>query len=245
MIPEAREARIRRLEEELLEKEREIGEWRHRWEEKNRELEGYNRELSALKELYKERARELRSVMEKLEEVSITDGLTQIYNHRYLVSRLHYEFERAKRYGLPLSLIMLDIDHFKAYNDNNGHLGGDEALKKVARLILGAIRETDIVGRYGGEEFAVILLHADAIQMAEVAERIRRTIEETPFPNEELQPMGRITVSIGGCCLSHGMMTMEDLIRSADEALYRAKKNGRNQVAIEGRVSERGTPLRI
>jgi diguanylate cyclase (GGDEF)-like protein len=245
MIPEAREARIRRLEEELLAKEREIGEWRHRWEEKNRELEGYNRELSALKELYKERARELRSVMEKLEEVSITDGLTQIYNHRYLVSRLHYEFERAKRYGLPFSLIMLDIDHFKAYNDNNGHLAGDEALKKVARLILGAIRETDIVGRYGGEEFAVILFHADAIQMAEVAERIRRTIEETPFPNEELQPMGRITVSIGGSCLSHGMMTMEDLIRSADEALYRAKKNGRNQVAIEGRVSERGTSLRI
>ena len=239
------EAKIRRLEGELLGKEREIGEWRRRWEEKNRELEGYNRELLALKELYKERARELRAVMEKLEEVSITDDLTQIYNHRYLISRLHYEFERAKRYGSSISLMMLDIDHFKVYNDNNGHLAGDDALRKVAKLINGAIRETDIVGRYGGEEFAVILLHADMIQIAEVAERIRGTIEETPFPNEELQPIGKITVSIGGSCLSDGMMTIEDLIRSADEALYRAKRNGRNQIAIEGRVSERSTHLRI
>ena len=239
------EAKIRRLEGKLLGKEREIGEWRRRWEEKNRELEGYNRELLALKELYKERARELRAVMEKLEEVSITDDLTQIYNHRYLISRLHYEFERAKRYGSSISLMMLDIDHFKVYNDNNGHLAGDDALRKVAKLINGAIRETDIVGRYGGEEFAVILLHADMIQIAEVAERIRGTIEETPFPNEELQPIGKITVSIGGSCLSDGMMTIEDLIRSADEALYRAKRNGRNQIAIEGRVSERSTHLRI
>ncbi len=242
---EGLEAKIRRLEEEFLTKEREIGEWRRRWEEKNRELESYNRELVALKELYKERARELRAVMEKLEEVSITDDLTQIYNHRYLVSRLHYEFERAKRYGLSISLIMLDIDHFKVYNDNNGHLAGDDALRKVARLINGAIRETDIVGRYGGEEFAIILLHADLIQMEEVAERVRRSIEEAPFPNEESQPMGRITVSMGGSCFSDGMETMEDLIRSADEALYRAKGNGRNQIAIQGRLSEKSTNLHI
>lgn len=237
--------KVRRLEEKLLEKEVEIGQWRRLWEEKNRELENHNRELLALKELYKERARELRAVMEKLEEVSITDDLTQIYNHRYLISRLHYEFERAKRYGFTISFIMLDIDHFKKYNDNNGHLAGDDALRKVAKLIHGAIRETDIVGRYGGEEFAVILLHSDMAQMTEVAERIRRAIEEAPFPNEELQPMGRITVSIGGSCLCDGMMTMEDLIKSADEALYRAKRNGRNQVIIERRVSERGRHLRV
>jgi len=237
--------KVRRLEGELIEREREIGQWQRRWEEKSRELESHNRELLALKELYKERARELRAVMEKLEEVSITDDLTQIYNHRYLISRLHYEFERARRYGVTISLIMLDIDHFKVYNDNNGHLAGDDALRKVAKLIHGAIRETDIVGRYGGEEFAVILLHADMIQMAEVAERIRRTIEEVPFPNEELQPMGKITVSIGGSCLSDGMMTMEDLIKSADEALYRAKRNGRNQVALEERVHRRDTQLQI
>lgn len=238
-------AKIRRLEEELLEKDKQIEEWRRRWDEKNRELESYNRELVALKELYKERARELRAVMEKLEEVSITDDLTQIFNHRYVISRLHYEFERAKRYGLSISLMMLDIDHFKVYNDNNGHLAGDDALRKVAKLIHGAIRETDIVGRYGGEEFAIILLHADMIQMADVAERVRRTIEETPFSNEESQPMGKITVSIGGSCLSDGMMTVEDLIRSADEALYRAKRNGRNQIAMEERISETGSHLRI
>lgn len=237
--------KVRSLEGELIEKEREIGQWQRRWEEKNRELESHNRELLALKELYKERARELRAVMEKLEEVSITDDLTQIYNHRYLISRLHYEFERAKRYGVIISLIMLDIDHFKVYNDNNGHLAGDDALRRVAQLIHGAIRETDIVGRYGGEEFAVILLHADMIQMAEVAERIRRTIEEAPFPNEEVQPMGKITVSIGGSCLSGGMMTIEDLIKSADEALYRAKGNGRNQVALKGRVCIRDRQLQI
>jgi diguanylate cyclase (GGDEF)-like protein len=242
---EGLEEHVRRLEGELIEKEREIGQWRRRWEEKNWELESYNRELLALKELYKERARELRAVMEKLEEVSITDDLTQIYNHRYLISRLHYEFERAKRYGLAISLIMLDIDHFKVYNDNNGHLAGDDALRKVAKLIHGAIRETDIVGRYGGEEFAVILLHADITQMAEAAERIRRAIEEAPFPDEELQPTGKITVSIGGSCLSNGMMTMEDLIKSADEALYAAKRNGRNRIAIGGRVSQRDMHLRI
>lgn len=242
---ESLEARIRRLEEESLTKEREIGEWRRRWEEKNRELESYNRELVALKELYKGKARELRAVMDKLEEVSITDGLTEIYNHRYLISRLHYEFERAKRYGLFMSLIMLDIDHFKVYNDNNGHLAGDEALKKVARLINGAVRDTDIVGRYGGEEFAIILLHADLKQMEEVAERIRRAIEEAPFPNEGLQPMGKVTVSMGGSCLSDGMETMEDLIRSADEALYKAKRNGRNQIAMEGRFFEKRTNVHV
>lgn len=236
--------KVRRLEGELVEKGREIGQWQRSWEEKTRELESRNRELLALKELYKERARELRAVMEKLEEVSITDDLTQIYNHRYLISRLHYEFERAKRYGLAISLLMLDIDHFKVYNDNNGHLAGDDALRKVAKLIHGAIRETDIVGRYGGEEFAVILLHADMIQMAEVAERIRRTIEGVPFPNEELQPMGKVTVSVGGSCLSDGMMTMEDLIKSADEALYRAKGNGRNKVVLNEGVSVRDTQLR-
>ncbi|MCK5554201.1 MAG: diguanylate cyclase [Deltaproteobacteria bacterium] len=239
------EAKIRRLEEEVLEKDKQIEKWRRRWDEKNGELESYNRELVALKELYKERARELRAVMEKLEEVSITDDLTQIFNHRYLISRLHYEFERAKRYRLSISLMMLDIDHFKVYNDNNGHLAGDDALRKIAKLIHSAIRETDIVGRYGGEEFAIILLHADMIQMTDVAERVRRTIEETPFPNENLQPMGKITVSIGGSCLSDGMMTVEDLIRSADEALYRAKRNGRNQIVIEERVSEMGSRLRI
>ncbi len=242
---EVLEAKIRRLEEGALTKEKEIGEWKRRWEEKNRELEKYNRELLALKELYKERARELRAIMDKLEEVSITDDLTQIYNHRYLISRLHYEFERAKRYGLFMSLIMLDIDHFKVYNDNNCHFAGDDALKEVARLIHGATRETDIVGRYGGEEFAIILLHADLVQMEEVAERIRRTIEETPFPNEELQPRGKITVSMGGSCRADGMGTMEDLIRSADEALYRAKRNGRNQIAIEGRFPEKSTHLHI
>ena len=242
---EALESKMRRLEEGLLEKEREIGEWRHRWEEKSRELESYNRELLALKELYKERARELRAAMEKLEEVSITDDLTMIYNHRYLISRLSYEFERAKRYGFSIAFIMLDIDHFKVYNDNNGHLAGDDALRKIASLINGAIRETDIVGRYGGEEFAIILLHADLIRMAEVSERIRRTIEETPFPNEELQPLGRITVSMGGSCLSDGMETIENLIRSADDALYRAKRSGRNQIAIEEGFPERGTHLHI
>ena len=241
----ALEAKIRGLEEELLEKESEIGEWSRRWEEKNRELESYNRELLALKELYKERARELRAAMEKLEEVSITDDLTMIYNHRYLISRLSYEFERAKRYGFSIAFIMLDIDHFKVYNDNNGHLAGDEALRKIAMLINGSIRDTDIVGRYGGEEFAIILLHADLTRMAEAAERIRRTIEETPFPKEELQPLGKITVSMGGSCLSDGMETMENLIGSADEALYRAKRNGRNQIAIEGSFPERGKYLHI
>lgn len=242
---EALEAKIRGLEEELLEKESEIDEWSRRWEEKNRELESYNRELLALKELYKERARELRAAMEKLEEVSITDDLTMIYNHRYLISRLNYEFERAKRYRFPIAFIMLDIDHFKVYNDNNGHLAGDEALRKIAMLINRSIRDTDIVGRYGGEEFAIILLHADLTRMVEVAERIRRTIEETPFPKEELQPLGKITVSMGGSCLSDGMQTMENLIGSADEALYRAKRNGRNQIAIKGGVPERGKHLHI
>ncbi len=241
----ALKGKVRRLEGDLLEKEREIEQWSRRWEEKNRELESYNRELIALKELYKERARELRAIMEKLEEVSITDDLTKIYNHRYLISRLSYEFERAKRYGFSIAFVMLDIDHFKVYNDNNGHLAGDKALRKIASLINGAIRETDIVGRYGGEEFAIILLHADSIRMAEVAERIRRTIEETSFPNEELQPSGKITVSMGGSCLSDGMETIENLIRSADDALYRAKRSGRNQIAIEASLPERDTHLHI
>jgi diguanylate cyclase (GGDEF)-like protein/PAS domain S-box-containing protein len=197
---------------------------------KIRERDQYARELHAMRDLYKEKMKEIEKMKEEAMILSSTDDLTEIYNHRFFIQQLTMEMERQKRYSSPLSLLMIDIDYFKHYNDTNGHLAGDEALKAISILIQRGVRQTDIVARYGGEEFSAILINTGKEKAMEIAERIRSNVAETRFPNEMAQPNGDMTVSIGVATFSFSTSTLTDLIREADNALYRAKRGGRNRV---------------
>jgi diguanylate cyclase (GGDEF)-like protein/PAS domain S-box-containing protein len=198
--------------------------------EKIRERDQYARELQALRDLYREKLKEIDKMREDAVLLSYIDDLTGIYNHRFFIQQLTMEVERQKRYPSPLSLLMIDIDYFKHYNDTNGHLAGDQALKAISILIRHGVRQTDIVARYGGEEFSAILINTGKEGAVEIGERVRRNVAETRFPNERAQPNGDLTVSIGIATFSPSVSTLTDLIREADNALYRAKKAGRNRV---------------
>ena len=198
--------------------------------EKIRERDQYARELQVVQNLYREKLKEIEKMKEDALLLSYTDDLTRAYNHRFFIEQLTIEVERQKRYPSPLSLLMIDIDHFKQYNDTNGHLAGDEVLRAVAILIRRGVRQTDIVARYGGEEFSAILINTGGEGARTVAERVRRNVVVTSFPNEKAQPNGEVTVSIGVATFSPSVSTVTDLIREADHALYRAKKAGRNRV---------------
>jgi diguanylate cyclase (GGDEF)-like protein/PAS domain S-box-containing protein len=221
----------------LLKDSRETVRFEEEWEKKKKELtekirerDQYARELQAMRDLYKERVREIEKIRAEAVLLSHTDDLTGIFNHRFFIQQLRLELERQKRYPSSLSLLMIDIDFFKHYNDNNGHLTGDEALKAVALLIQHAVRQTDIVARYGGEEFVAILINAERGTAIEIGERVRRSVAETPFPKEHLQPNKNLTVSVGVATFSPPLASLTDLLRAADDALYRAKKRGRNRI---------------
>ncbi len=170
---------------------------------------------------------------ENLERLAITDGLTGLHNHRFFRERLDHEVERALRYKLPLSCLILDIDDFKQINDTYGHLAGDRVLKEIAERITHCIRKTDTCARYGGEEFVVIMPQTGVEGAVTQADRIRAMIAEAPFP--ALPQEQRVTVSLGvGMLDPNEMLTGEDLLRAADQALYRAKRNGKNRVAGPG-----------
>lgn len=180
------------------------------------------------------------TMMEQVERLAITDGLTGLYNRRYFNSRLETELQRSLRFAHPVSLIILDIDFFKSVNDILGHLGGDTVLKQLAALLREKVRKVDIVARYGGEEFAIILPETSATNAAYVAEKIRSWIEEFPFTDQERLPHRNITSSLGVASYPDHAHTLEDLIHQADESLYRAKQAGRNQV---GRLPDSLPPL--
>jgi len=223
----------------LLKDLREAARFEGEWEKKKKELtekirerDQYARDLQAMRDLYKERVREIEKMRAEAVFLSHTDDLTGIFNHRFFIQQLKIELDRRKRYPSPLSLLMIDIDFFKHYNDTNGHLAGDETLKTTALLIQHAVRQTDIVARYGGEEFVAILINAEKETALEIGERVRRSIAETRFPNEHRQPNEDLTVSIGVATYSPSLATLADLLRAADDALYRAKKGGRNRIEV-------------
>lgn len=165
----------------------------------------------------------------KLEELSVRDGLTGLYNRRELEKRLQQEIQRARRYRRPLSVLMLDIDHFKNVNDRYGHQAGDEVLITVADLIQLNVRPVDVVCRYGGEELAVILPETDAEGARTVAERIRGTVEDSVTTTPQGDTV-HVTVSIGLAVFPRDGDTAAGLIHTADQALYAAKQEGRNLV---------------
>ncbi len=165
-----------------------------------------------------------------LMEKANTDVLTGLNNHRHFQEQLTSEFSRATRYGLELSLLMIDIDHFKVFNDMNGHPAGDSALRVIGRTISEQIRDVDFAARYGGEEFAIILPDTAADQARIVAERIRKAVEKTVF--EQTNPQSsRLTLSVGIAELPSHCSDRASLLRAADGALYQAKTMGRNVVS--------------
>jgi diguanylate cyclase (GGDEF)-like protein len=212
-----------RFDEAWKKKEKELN-------DKIRERDQYGRELQAMRDLYKQKLKEIVKMREEAVLLSHIDDLTGLYNHRFLIHQLTLEVERQKRYPSPLSLLMIDIDYFKHYNDTNGHLAGDQALKATALLIQRGVRQTDIVARYGGEEFSAILINAGKEMGMEIGERVRRGVAETRFPNEHLQPNGDFTVSVGIATFSPSLSNLTNLLREADDALYRAKRGGRNRI---------------
>jgi len=174
---------------------------------------------------------------EKIKNLGLVDALTGINNRRYFDERLPKEISRSLRYQKPISCLFIDVDHFKQFNDSYGHASGDTVLKHVANKILQALRATDVLGRYGGEEFAVLLIETTADNALEVAERIRQNIQNNAIELEDKAV--QITVSIGISSCPHVMdfrlpvkSIGESLVNAADKALYEAKQAGRNCVFL-------------
>jgi two-component system cell cycle response regulator len=166
----------------------------------------------------------------RLEELATTDALTRLINRRALLERLSVEVDRARRFRSQLSMLMVDLDHFKAVNDEHGHLGGDEVLRQTGTLLAGAVRTIDVVARYGGEEFVVVLPETATEGAVTFAERLRKSVEEQVFQLAAGRRF-QLTCSIGVATFpSPRVASPEDLFATADEALYRAKSGGRNQV---------------
>lgn len=203
---------------------------------KNEELLRLNRELDARvadrTQLLNEANHRLAEANRRLAQLAITDGLTELYNHRHFHERLAKEVERSNRTGLPLSLLMIDVDHFKHYNDLNGHPAGDSVLRRVAQLLSEGRRLNDAVARYGGEEFAVLLVDTPRDAAGRLAEQLRLRVADEDFPNGAAQPLGRLTISVGVACFPDDAATSDALVAAADDALYRAKRHGRNRVEL-------------
>ena len=166
----------------------------------------------------------------EIKMLSIHDGMTGVFNHAYAVEEVDSEIERAKRYNVIFSLILLDVDNFKEVNDSYGHLAGDFVLKSMADLIEKNLRTIDIVGRYGGEEFIIILPQIDLENAYIAGERLRQAVEsETFLYNDNVI---QLTISLGVATYQDGKNT-QGLIKIADDNLYRAKKEGKNRTCYE------------
>ncbi|MCS6861857.1 MAG: GGDEF domain-containing protein [Abditibacteriales bacterium] len=177
--------------------------------------------------------------LKELEAQAILDSLTGLFNRRYVEMALEREIQRWRRYRAPVTCLMIDVDYFKSINDRYGHPTGDWVLREVGKVLKDGVRTTDIVGRYGGEEFIVLLTNTDARQGRALAERLRAAVSamRLPYPpksSPNIQSGGalKLTVSIGLCGLHYEReeFTASEVIRRADDALYQAKRNGRNCV---------------
>jgi len=189
-------------------------------------------ERSQLAQRVERQTRALRDANHELRRLATSDGLTGVYNHRYFQDRLRQEVKAAKRYGQPTSLLLIDVDHFKTYNDTLGHPQGDTLLREVSSLLLGMVREVDLVARYGGDEFAIAMPQAEKGSATILAERLRKHLASAPFVEAATLPEHTLTISIGVACFPEDGATASELISSADRALYRAKRGGRNQVSV-------------
>jgi diguanylate cyclase (GGDEF)-like protein len=194
-----------------------------------------------LTKLVAERTDELAKMNQHLEQLANSDGLTKIGNRRRFESFLADEWRRAIRFKTPISLVLLDIDHFKSYNDTYGHQAGDDCLRKVAEAFADAIkRPTDLVARFGGEEFALVLGGTDAVGAVVIAEQAVQNVKDLNIGHVSPQPGSRLTVSVGIASKEPTLDNSEaDLIGAADEALYQAKSSGRDRIYVCDRDSEK------
>jgi diguanylate cyclase (GGDEF)-like protein len=179
--------------------------------------------------------------MHRMEELALTDGLTGLPNRRALLNRAMSGLGTARRKRLPYGVAMADIDHFKAINDTHGHAAGDQALQRLGRLLEDSLRASDEVGRWGGEEFLILLPETDEAEALRVAERLRAAVEEEPFVIEGEVTL-KVTISIGVAALdapAQSALVLDALIRMADDALYRAKDAGRNRVEVARHANHR------
>jgi len=212
------------LEEKVRERSAEI-------EEKNHVLEDLNRRLQ--------------EAVKELERQALSDALTGIYNRRYFNEIITAETQRSERSEHPLTLLMIDVDHFKQFNDTHGHPAGDTVLIEVANLLNDNLRSTDVVARYGGEEFVALLLDTDREAGVAAAEKLRASIADHRFEGEETQPLGTLSISVGVASLPFDTDHAAALIRYADEALYQAKAEGRNRVALWSQPKEPTKPTLV
>ena len=176
----------------------------------------------------------------KLSDLALTDSLTELPNRRHFEQRLSVELDRVERYGGRCTIAMLDVDRFKHYNDALGHPAGDEVLKGLADIMRRELRKHDLAARYGGEEFAVIMLNASPEEAYQAVERLRKAVEEHPFPHDEIQPGGSLTVSAGVASFPDDADNLATLVARSDEALYAAKRRGRNRVVQADELSGDG-----
>jgi diguanylate cyclase (GGDEF)-like protein len=171
-------------------------------------------------------------MVNQIQEMAIRDGLTGVFNHRYFQEKLGEELTKAERYNKDMCLALLDVDHFKKFNDSYGHQEGDKVLRIVSQVIQSTVRKkVDTVARYGGEEFAIILPESDSNMGKELADRVRKNVEAYLFENNG-KPLYRVTISVGVACFPFDSREQKVLIQLADKALYEAKKAGRNCVMI-------------
>jgi diguanylate cyclase (GGDEF)-like protein len=213
-------------------------------EEYSTKLQAQSEELStlnqSLEQKVQERTRQLEVANRQLREekvtlqiTSITDGLTGLYNRTYALERFDQEVSAARRYRKKLSVIMFDLDHFKRVNDFFGHQIGDSVLQRVAQIFRYTLRDSDLIGRYGGEEFLIVLPETDCMEATFVAERIRRDVETQKWSETRLE------VTISGGVAEYGGGNAEQLIRRADSLMYQAKQLGRNRIVSETSMNRR------
>ena len=171
-------------------------------------------------------------MFQEIKTLSLTDAMTGLHNYRYFEDRLKEELNRANRHKKNVSLMILDIDHFKNYNDTLGHQAGDEVLRTIGKILRETIRDEDIVARYGGEEFCIILPGIEKKGIPILGERVRKRIESEKFFKEEVQPGGKVTISIGTATFPEDANNYTTIVENADKALYQAKNAGRNQIKV-------------
>lgn len=199
------------------------------------------RELSLLSLLstYAAMAIEKTRLLEHSRLEAITDELTGLYNHRHFRKQLNLEISRAERYQRPVSLMMIDIDYFKQYNDTHGHIKGNDILTDLGRILREVSREVEIVARYGGEEFAIIMPETERKEAQILSERVRNKVEQHQFERESSLPLKKLTVSIGTASYPKNALSAFELIDEADKMLYEAKNGGRNRICISKRKTRK------
>jgi diguanylate cyclase (GGDEF)-like protein len=185
-----------------------------------------------LLEKLKKKNDELEKANQTLKNLACRDGLTGLYNHRYFQEYLIFELYRSSRNKETFSMLFLDLDFFKQYNDTHGHLEGDQLLRSLAGILKKSIRRSDVLARYGGEEFVLILPATPKANARIVGEKIRRYVESYPFKGRDTQPNQKVTLSIGIAAFPDDGSDRSALIQCADLAMYRAKNGGRNKVCI-------------